>query len=192
MFRRKEKDGSTVLEGGSITLAEMVDYFHPVNSIIMTTDNVNPGTRFTGTTWVAWGAGRAVVGVGSNGVNTYTSEQTFGVDSITLTAAQCSVNAHTHPVSITSSTESVFHQHSISGRWASDTATASSSTRMTNVANMSGSSTGTAGSGLSANQNVLHVHNTVGDTGAVQAASSATAHENRQASIATYLWKRTV
>lgn len=60
----------------------------PVGTIKITTTNVNPGT-YLGGTWVAWGAGRVPVGVGSNGTHNYTdSGMTGGGDT------------HTHSVSI--------------------------------------------------------------------------------------------
>lgn len=199
MLRRKQSDGTTVLEGGALTLAAAINIFHPVNSIIMTTDNVNPGTRFPGTTWTAWGAGRAVVGVGSNGVNSYTSEQTFGADSVTLTAAQSGVNAHTHVHTLaapahTHSTPN--HTHDFNAEYSTNTTMTGSGVRITDIMNSGSGGTGTqvtpttlsGGGGTSGGASATAL---TGAMGAVSGASSATAHENRPSSIATYLWKRT-
>lgn len=218
MRRRKDKDGTTVLEGGALTLKNAINIFHPVNSIIMTTDNVNPGTRLPGTTWIAWGAGRAVVGVGNNGSNTYTSEQTFGVDSVTLTAAQSGVNTHTHAHTLAAPA----HTHP------DTTATAGDHLHQPNVGDTSWgfhaykqggtvarrqAASGTSFYAISATTmadldfseateqigNHTHTINAgaasatalTGAMGAVSGAASPTSHENRQSSIATYLWKRT-
>lgn len=219
MRRRKDKDGSTILEGGALTLASAINAFYPVNSILITTDNVNPGTRLTGTTWVAWGAGRAVVGVGSNGTNTYTTEQTFGADTCTLTAAQCGVNAHTHSHTLaapshthtatTTTDGDHFHNPGTIGSTygflaylqggsvsrAAVTATGVKYTfSVTDVNDLDyATATDTAGD---------HAHTLTtsgpsataltGAMGAISGASSATSHDIRQSSIATYLWKRTI
>ncbi len=193
MRRRKERDGSTILEGDALTVGAAIGLFFPINSILMTTDNVNPGTRLPGTTWAAWGAGRAVVGVGSNGVNSYVSEQTFGADSITLSAAESGVNAHTHGTSGLTGTVSADHVHSMAGEKSFYFAGAAAPAVTDSDAFARGAATGRAfnnaiiNSGNTAGISANHQH----AVGAVSGASGATAHENRPSSIATYLWKRT-
>jgi len=48
-------------------ILNLLNVLHPVSSIIVTFDNVNPGTRpgWTGTTWVQVSQGRFLVGVGT-------------------------------------------------------------------------------------------------------------------------------
>lgn len=54
---------------------------YPVGSIYMSVKNTNPSSLFGGT-WVAWGAGRVPVGMGSNGTTNYsTVESTGGAES---------------------------------------------------------------------------------------------------------------
>jgi hypothetical protein len=50
-----------------LDIGELVKALHPVNSVIYTTDNVNPGTRsgWSGTTWTQIAQGRFIVGVGT-------------------------------------------------------------------------------------------------------------------------------
>lgn len=68
---------------------------HPVGDIKMTTTNVNPST-YLGGTWVAWGAGRVPVGVDATLPADFdTVEKTGGARSVTLTAAQSGMPAHT-------------------------------------------------------------------------------------------------
>lgn len=203
MRRRKEKDGSTVLEGGALTLASAINAFFPIGSIYMTTVATNPGSggssaQFPGTTWVAWGAGRAVVGVGSNGTNTYTVEQAFGADAITLTDAQSGVNNHWHIDTLVAPV----HTHGMSNPLlvlATNVLTAA-----TGTTNDGGA---TIAAGKTSSRYYRDIDNTGGGpntslgpsstalTGAVTDVlggyAAATAHENRQTSIATYLWKRT-
>ena len=52
---------------------------HPVGSIVMTTENSNPGNTFGGT-WQSWGAGRVPVGVDSSQVDFNTAEKTGGTN----------------------------------------------------------------------------------------------------------------
>ena len=53
-----------------------------------------------GGTWVAWGTGRVLVGMGSNGTNNYTTvEATGGSDAVTLTTAQLPSHNHSLPES---------------------------------------------------------------------------------------------
>jgi hypothetical protein len=55
------------------TATTLYDVIFPVNSIYLTVDNINPGTRFTGTVWELVSEGRYLAGVGTgsdiNGVS---------------------------------------------------------------------------------------------------------------------------
>lgn len=49
---------------GSVDLASLIDYFLPVNTIISNFDpDFDPNIKYTGTTWVLHGEGKAVVGL---------------------------------------------------------------------------------------------------------------------------------
>jgi hypothetical protein len=195
MFRQKNDRGRTTQIVGGLTLPGIINVLYPVNSLLITTDNVNPGTRFTGTTWIAYAAGQALVGVGNNGEHTYTGGQAFGADSITLTAAQSGVNAHTHTSGASpgyTGTVSSDHTHNVvqlqktlnAGSTSSDNAGGSVVQGATSGRFVAAQTSATPStSGISAN----HQH----AVGSVDGASGATAHENRQQSIAVYVWKRT-
>ena len=53
------------------------DELYPVGTILITTINTNPSTKFGGT-WVAWGTGRTIVGVDTNKTIFDTPEKTYG------------------------------------------------------------------------------------------------------------------
>lgn len=55
-----------------------IDAIYPIGAIFITTVNVNPGTYLYGTTWVAFGAGRTIVGVKSSDTDFDTVEKTGG------------------------------------------------------------------------------------------------------------------
>ncbi len=87
-------------------LANIMNLVYPVGSIYMSTDSVNPSTKFGGT-WVAWGSGKVPVGVDANDTAFDTVEETGGSKSesytpagsnaaVKLTAAQSGVPAHAH------------------------------------------------------------------------------------------------
>lgn len=86
--------GEVVPYDGTANL--LLDMVYPVGSIYMSVNNVNPSTYLTGTTWEAWGAGRVPVGVDPNDVFFHKPENEGGEATVTLTAAQSGVPAHTH------------------------------------------------------------------------------------------------
>jgi microcystin-dependent protein len=69
---------------------------HPVGSIYIETTGVNPGTTFGFGTWVAFGAGRVLVGVGTSDA-VYAAGATGGESKHALTSAEN--GAHTHVIS---------------------------------------------------------------------------------------------
>ena len=63
----------------------LLNAFYPVGSIYISTSSTNPGTSIGGT-WVAFGQGRTLVGVGNNGTTNYTTVSTTGgAESISYT-----------------------------------------------------------------------------------------------------------
>ncbi len=92
----------------SAALSQLMLMMHPVGTIKMTADNVNPST-YIGGTWELWGSGRVPVGVDASDTDFAASEKTGGsktydlshnhsgtgnVGATTLTASQ--IPAHTH------------------------------------------------------------------------------------------------
>lgn len=80
--------------------ATLIDYIYPVNSIYLSTDNINPQLRFLGTVWQqvveAQGKFLAGVGLGNDGLNdkNITSGNNSGEYLNTLSVSQ--LPAHTH------------------------------------------------------------------------------------------------
>jgi len=74
-----------------------VDNFYPIGSIYISTSSTNPGSIFGGT-WVAYGAGRLLIGAGQlDSSHTYAAGTSYG---------SYSIPAHTHSISITSGSTS--------------------------------------------------------------------------------------
>ncbi len=70
---------------------------YPVGSIyINATNSTNPATLLGFGTWVAFGAGRVMVGLNSSDTEFDTAEETGGVKEVTLTAAQSGLPSHSH------------------------------------------------------------------------------------------------
>lgn len=68
-----------------------------IGQIIISTTMKTPEAMrdFYGGTWVLWGQGRTIIGVGSNGENNYsTAEMTGGADRVTLTWGQMPRHGH--------------------------------------------------------------------------------------------------
>lgn len=61
-----------------------VDLVYPVGSIYMSVNSANPASLFGGT-WVAWGSGRAPVGVNASDSDFGTVEKTGGAKSVAFT-----------------------------------------------------------------------------------------------------------
>jgi hypothetical protein len=78
----------------------VLDKVYPVGSIYISTVSTNPDALMFGdngdTTWVAFGAGKTLVGIDSGDTDFDTSEETGGVKEVTLTKEQSGLPAHTH------------------------------------------------------------------------------------------------
>ena len=93
---------------------ELVNTLYPVGTIMTTTTSANPGATLGGT-WVQYGQGRTLLGVGSNeantdntfgtaaagGVNRTTVEERGGAYAHTLTVAQMPSHSHNPPIAVT-------------------------------------------------------------------------------------------
>lgn len=74
--------------------SKMLDIVYPVGSIYMSVNNTSPQS-FLGGTWVAWGAGRVPVGMGSNGTTNYTIVEAIGgEEKHTLTTEEMPSHRH--------------------------------------------------------------------------------------------------
>lgn len=154
------------LQIGGVDLIRVVaDIIYPVGSIISTSNNVNPGTRFSGTTWVQTAQGRVLIGVGSgtdvNGETVvFAANATGGEYSHTLTIAEMPL--HGHPA-----------------RYSTDPGGA------TGTGGMTLNSTSDGNYGAHTGTPVETVGDAIGGTGGGQA------HNNVQPYRAIYYWERT-
>ena len=82
-----------------------IDKLYPIGSIYITTTATNPSTIFGGT-WVAYSQGRQLVGVGSNGISSYSYNATGGSSTVKLTSAN--LPAHNHTITPTGTVASTF------------------------------------------------------------------------------------
>ena len=96
-----------------------------IGQIIMST-TLNTAAKVKeiyGGTWVAWGAGRVPVGIGSNGTTSYsTVEATGGEDKHTLTISE--MPSHKHPIPYRTNTNITSGS---TGQWTTDPGTSSGS-----------------------------------------------------------------
>lgn len=86
--------GDQGLPGGTFTAADMVNLVHPVGSLYFSTVPTNPGTLFGVGTWVAFGAGRCLVGFDAGQTEFDTVEETGGAKTHTLITNE--IPAHNH------------------------------------------------------------------------------------------------
>ena len=85
--------------GGELTVGgtNLVDLIYPIGAIYITTSAVSPSSIWAGTTWVAYGEGRTMIGHGAGDglTNRSTVEATGGAETHTLTKAEIPPHVHT-------------------------------------------------------------------------------------------------
>lgn len=145
----------------------LMEKFWPVGSIYISVVSTNPAELFGLGTWVAFGAGRCIVGVDAGDSDFDASEKTSGAKTVTLTDQQ--IPAHTHAVNDPGHTHVQGAASLATGGLVGSTPDSSTNTRVN-----SGYATSSATTGV-----------TAGNTGGGQS------HPNVQPSVAVYLWKRT-
>ena len=171
---------------------------HPVGSIYTSTSATNPGTTFGFGTWVAFAAGRVMVGVGG----AFTAGATGG-------SADAIVVSHTHTAS--SGNQSADHNHTFSGTTSSADLSGSFPTSANTSSYYAGQfSRGTQYSGnggepqtnSQVNFTGNHAHTYSGTTSGVSAnhnhaitvdsTGASGTNANLQPYIVVYVWNRTV
>jgi microcystin-dependent protein len=75
---------------------DIVDTVYPVGSIYISVNSTNPGTLFGVGTWVAFGAGKVLVGLDSSDAAFDTVEETGGAKTVTLSSSE--IPSHSHSV----------------------------------------------------------------------------------------------
>lgn len=146
-------------------VGNIVDYIFPVGSIFFSADNVNPESRFAGTTWTRIGEGRFVASAGEgediNG-NTYT----------VLSGNDVATGEYTHELS---GDEMPAHNHEIITQRVSTSGSNSGNSGYLGSSNIGLSFSGTE-------QSVRSL--------AVQVAGGNSSHNNIPPYIGLYIWKR--
>jgi hypothetical protein len=150
------------------TIEDTLNRFYPVGSLFLSVLPTNPAELFGIGTWVAFAAGRALVGVDAADPDFDAAEKTSGAKTVTLTEAQ--IPSHTHVVADPGHTHVETNNSATTGPLVGFAARDTS----TNSQTATGYSTESATTGIS-----------VGNTG------GGASHPNVQPSIAIHIWKRT-
>jgi len=88
---------ATVSSNLTVGGTSLVDLIYPLGAIYITTSAVSPSSIWAGTTWVAYGEGRTMIGHGAGAglTDRPTVEATGGVETHTLTKAEIPPHVHT-------------------------------------------------------------------------------------------------
>lgn len=90
-------NGGTGVTTASALRDQILGYVYPVGSIYTNAnDSTNPGTLLGFGTWVAFGAGRVMVGLDATQTEFDTAEETGGEKTHLLTSGESGLPAHTH------------------------------------------------------------------------------------------------
>jgi hypothetical protein len=91
---------ANVVVGGELIVGgtSLVDLIYPLGAIYITTSAVSPSSIWAGTTWVAYGEGRTLIGHGAGAglTDRPTVEATGGAETHTLTKAEIPPHAHSY------------------------------------------------------------------------------------------------
>jgi hypothetical protein len=92
-----------VVVGGDLDISgnlgsSLVNLVYPIGAVYISVNSADPGTIWAGTTWVAFGEGRTLVGQGQGSglTNRPTVEATGGAETHTLTKAEIPPHKHTY------------------------------------------------------------------------------------------------
>ena len=85
----------------NVNVVEVLKKAYPIGSVYINASNsTNPASLLGFGTWVAFGAGKVMVGLDAGDTSFDTVGETGGEKEVTLTAAQSGVPAHTHPLAV--------------------------------------------------------------------------------------------
>ena len=181
---------------GTIDGIALVNKMFPVGAIYITAGNTNPGT-FLGGTWTQIAQGRALIGVGTLGSDTYAAGATGGSSRVTLSISE--IPSHNHGGA--TGGQSTNHTH--------DGTTASAGTHTHSTPLSDGGHFQYAGGGGTPGVNIplgadgttssagSHTHTfttggvSVDHTHSIVSQGGGAAHENRMPYLAVYFWQRT-
>lgn len=134
---------------------------YPIGKLIFSTENVNPGTYLTGTTWELWGSGKVPVGVDPNDTDFNAAEKTGGEKSHTLTVDELPTHNHTLSVSGTAASAGEHTHTTTDAGGHTHTATTASNGNHTHTATTSSA----GGHSHTANSGGAHTHSISGKNG---------------------------
>ncbi len=191
------KTATAAASGGGMNAESILLAVYPVGSIYISVNSANPGVVFGGT-WVAFGAGRALVGFSGTDSDFNAAEKTLGEKTHALTSSELASHSHadvghthtinhdhaavtsggasadhSHGVSITSGTVSSDHGHSFSATTVT-AGTHAHALRNYNSAGSTGNAATMGGSkgytsNLATEANGEHTHTVSGSTGGISA-----------------------
>src|SRR3990167_11312892 len=155
-----------------ISITNLISLIYPVGAIYTSIVSTNPNTLFGFGTWSAFGAGRVIVGLDSGDPDFDMVEEEGGVKTVTLTAAQSGVPAHTHAITDPGHTHDVASQSDTSPDAGTGSLASEDATNLT-LDDLALSNT----TGITINNN--------------STADASVAHTNLQPYIVVYMFKRT-
>jgi len=88
---------ATNIASGTLDVARvpnLVNLVYPIGAVYISVNSADPGTIWAGTTWVAFGAGRTLVGLNSGDSDFDLAEETGGAKTHTLTRSQIPPHQH--------------------------------------------------------------------------------------------------
>jgi microcystin-dependent protein len=187
VYYRYPTDLTRTDESDVATIRDIRNIAHPVGSLYTSATDTNPAATLGFGSWSAWGAGRAMVGVGDAGLGTnWTAGLTKGAETHTLTTAQMPYHTHSKPAQAANSGgESVDHLHTLAGQTLFGTGGSTGSGPQTTANSVYTSGNSTYG------RNTGHIHATTMPAVNVSYAGSGASHNNIQPSQAAYIWQRT-
>ena len=172
----------------------------PVGSIFLSVVNTNPSTLLGGGTWVAFAAGRVLVGVSAAEIEFDTLEETGGAKTVTLTEAQLPAHthvqnahthvqdAHTHVQNSHNHTQNSFAPRIVNSGTAGTVGVQGASTASNSNAS-NAATTATNQVATAVNQNATATNQNA--TAVNQNTGSGSTHDNLQPYIVVCMWKRT-
>ena len=169
----------------------------PVGSVFISVVATSPETLLGGGTWVAFGAGRVLVGLDSGQTEFDTVEEVGGAKTVTLTAAQSGLPQHTHVQDSHNHTQDAHthtqnsHTHVITSQTATtgsatsyEHGTLDTSSAETEATEVTAATTATNQNATATNQAATAVNQNAGPSVAAEA------HSNLQPYIVCHFWKR--